>query len=241
MVSVVMPAYNEADIIEASVREWHEAVVAQIPGAELIVVDDCSTDGTGGILQRLATQLPGMRYLRPPANGGHGKALRFGFRYTTQPWVFQTDSDRQHVPAEFGNVWKERNEYDFIFGARRSREDGMLRVAITAMLRVCNLLVWQVWIRDANCPFKLMRASSLANVLTLVPEESFIPMVMISILARKLGFRVKEVPVTHVARKGGTQSLKGLMRWARVVRQCTGELWALRMTLNSRQPARSME
>jgi len=238
MVSVVMPAYNEADIIESSVREWHEAVVARIPGAELIVVDDCSTDGTGRVLQQLATQLHGLRYLRPPANGGHGKALRFGFRHTTQPWVFQTDSDRQHLPAEFQFLWEQRDEYDFVVGTRRTRADGLLRVLITTMMRVSNLLIWQVWIRDANCPFKLMRAPALAQVLALVPAGSFIPMVMVSILSRKLGFRVKEVPVTHIARKGGTQSLKGLMRWARVVRQCTGELWRLRMTLSSMPPVK---
>jgi glycosyltransferase involved in cell wall biosynthesis len=238
MVSVIMPAYNEAEIIEASIRDWHETVVAKIDGAELIVVDDCSTDRTAEILQGLSGQLAGLRYLKLPVNGGHGKALRFGFGHVTQPWVFQTDSDRQHVPAEFWNLWNDRNEYDFVFGTRRSRADGTIRVAITTLMRICNLLVWQVWIRDANCPFKLMRAPALATLLEIVPRDSFIPMVMISILARKLRFRTKEVLVTHIARKGGTQSLKGLTRWVRVARQCTRELWTLRMTLSSRQTAR---
>jgi dolichol-phosphate mannosyltransferase len=237
MVLVIMPAYNEADIIEASVREWHEKVVSKIAGAELMVVDDYSTDGTGEILQKLAVQLAGMRYLKTPLNGGHGKALRFGFAHVVQPWVFQTDSDRQQVPEEFWNLWNGRDACDFVFGARRSRADGILRKSITSMMQICNLLVWQVWISDANCPFKLMRASALAKLLAIIPEDSFIPMVMISILARKGGFRTKEVPVSHIARKGGTQTLKGWARWVRVVIQCTRELWTLRRTINSRQPA----
>jgi glycosyltransferase involved in cell wall biosynthesis len=54
VISIVMPAYNEASIIEASVREWHDEVIRHFDGAELIVVNDCSTDRTEEILTRLA-------------------------------------------------------------------------------------------------------------------------------------------------------------------------------------------
>jgi len=94
--------------------------------------------------------------------------------------------------------------------------------------------VWQVWIPDANCPFKLMTAPALEEVLRLIPADSFIPMVMVSILARKLDFRVREVAVTHIARRGGTQSLKGFFKWMRIGRRCVGEMWDLRVALNSR-------
>src|SRR6516162_8199389 len=98
MVSIVMPAYNEAEIIEAAVREWYGEVVAKLPGSELLVVDDCSTDGTGEALAALERELPALRAVRPPRNGGHGKALRFGFRHASRDLIFQTDSDRQHLP-----------------------------------------------------------------------------------------------------------------------------------------------
>ena len=230
MVSVVMPAYNEADIIEASVREWHEEVIAKLPGAELIVVDDCSTDATGETLARLARELPGLRPVRPPQNGGHGRALRFGFRQTSCPYVLQTDSDRQHVPAEFWELWKRREGHDFVFGVRSTREDGSFRVIVTTTMRMLNLLVWGEWIRDANCPFKLMSKPALERVLDRIPEDSFIPMVMLSILVRKMAFRYAEVPVTHLPRRGGSQSLKGMVKWFRVGRRCFGQLLALRLS-----------
>lgn len=228
MISIVMPAYNEADVIEASVREWYDEVIRRIEGSELIVVNDCSTDATGEILARLAKELPGLRPVQPARNGGHGKALLFGFKQVTQPWVFQTDSDRQHLPSEFWDFWRVREQYDFVFGVRRSRADGPVRVVISSTMRVVNFALWGSWIRDANCPFKLMRAQALQSVLARVPGDTFIPMVMVSILARKMKFGVTEIVVTHEPRRGGTQSLRGLAKWVRVGTRCARELAALR-------------
>ena len=228
-----MPAYNEADLIETSVREWHTEVISRIEGAELIVVNDCSTDATGEILRKLARELPGLRPVEPPRNGGHGKALLFGFTHVTQPWVFQTDSDRQHLPAEFWSLWKLKDEFDFVLGTRRTRADGLVRATISTIMRLLNYLLWKTWIADANCPFKLMRRSALDRVLQRIPNDTFIPMVMVSVLARKMGFRVTEVMVTHMPRRGGTQSLKGVLRWARIGTRCARELARFRRTLRA--------
>src|ERR1019366_5675204 len=100
MLSIVMPAYNEGDIIEKTVREWYDEVIRRIPGSEIIVVDDCSKDNTREVLARLAREIPALRPLTSPANGGHGKALRYGFDHVQRDWIFQTDSDRQHVTAD---------------------------------------------------------------------------------------------------------------------------------------------
>ncbi len=230
MLSIVMPCYNEAEIVEHSVREWYDEVAARIPGSELIVVDDCSTDATAGILDRLALELPGVRHLRPMCNGGHGRALRYGFRAVApaSDFVFQTDSDLQHKPADFWKLWNKRQDFDFVFGVRSHRADGLLRILITTSMRLLNLVMWRVWIRDANCPFKLMRASALQQILARIPEDSFIPMVMVSILARKAKFRFTEVEVIHLPRSGGTQSLKGVTRWIRVTSICARQIWQLR-------------
>jgi glycosyltransferase involved in cell wall biosynthesis len=232
MVTIVMPAFNEQDIIEKTVRDWHEQVVAKLSGAELVVVDDCSTDGTGAVLEKLGKELPDFRFVRPARNGGHGRALRFGFRQTKEEYIFQTDSDQQHLPSDFWELWKLR-ENDFVFGVRKDRADGWLRVVITRTMRILNFAMWGIWIRDANCPFKLMRRDALESVLGNVTEDCFIPMVQVSILSRKMGFSVVEVPVTHLARRGGTQSLKGIMRWVQVGSKCARQLLALRLRFRS--------
>lgn len=227
--SIVMPAYNEAEHIERSVLEWAETVAAHIPGTEMIVVDDCSDDDTGARLRSLTARIPTLRVLTTPANGGHGRALRLGIEHATGEFVFQTDSDRQHTPADFAALWERRAAADFVFGVRTDRADGALRAAVSAMMRVLNALVWGYWIADANCPYKLMRRTALAEILPAIPRSSFIPMVMISILARHRGFRVSEVCVRHFPRTAGQQSLTGLVKWAGIGRRCVLELVRLRL------------
>jgi glycosyltransferase involved in cell wall biosynthesis len=234
MLSIVMPAYNEAEIIEQTVREWYTEVIAKLPRSELIVVNDCSRDATGAVLERLASELPALRPLTTPVNGGHGRALRFGFRHVTQPWVFQTDSDRQHVPADFWKLWEQREGADFVLGVRDHRADGATRALITGIMRLANFAAFGLWLRDANCPFKLMRREPLEQVLGGIPEDSFIPMVMLSILCRRMGFRVREAEVRHLPRRGGEQSLSGLWKWTKVGSRCLWQLLAWRLGLIGR-------
>jgi dolichol-phosphate mannosyltransferase len=233
VLTILMPAHNEADIIAAAVTEWHAEVIAKIPGSRLLVIDDASTDRTPEVLGQLTTSLPGFDFIHRDVNVGHGKALRFGFSQVETDFVFQTDSDRQHRPSDFWRLWELRDQYDFVFGVRAKRQDGGFRLVVTTLMRVVNWLLWQVWISDANCPFKLMRRDALTAVLKLVPEDSFIPMVMVSILARRMRFRVTEVRVEHLPRRGGTQSLRGMARWARVTWRCTLQLARLRFRLGT--------
>ena len=229
--SIIMPAHNEAENIDACVRDWHEMVVSRIPGAELLVVDDCSRDGTGARLQALAAALPALRVLRTPVNGGHGPAVRFGLERCTGTFVFQTDSDRQHHPEDFWPFWEQRHEIDFAFGVRQRRADGMFRLLVSQVLRGANAVIWKRWIRDANCPFKLMRRTALERLLLEIPRDSFIPMVMVSVLARHHGYRVAEIAVRHFPRAAGEHSLKGLAKWTRTGSRCARELVALRRSM----------
>jgi glycosyltransferase involved in cell wall biosynthesis len=229
MLSVVMPAYNEAPLIEASVREWYDAVIAKLPDAELLVVDDCSTDGTGPVLEAMRGELPRLRVLRLGTNVGHGPAVRHGLEAATAAFVLQTDSDRQHAPEDFWRLWARRDEADFIFGVRAQRADGAVRAMVAKGLRVVNLLVWRHWIADANCPFKLMAREPMRSILDEIPRDAFIPMVMLSVLARYRGCRVLEVEVRHFPRPAGQPSITGLMKWGRVGWQCSRELLALRI------------
>jgi hypothetical protein len=96
-------------------------------------------------------------------------------------------------------------------------------------MRLLNLVFWGVWVKDANCPFKLMRRNALQKVLARIPRDCFIPMVLVSLLTRKMGFRVAEADVEHLPRTGGTQSLKGLLKWVRVSSKCAAQVLSIRL------------
>jgi dolichol-phosphate mannosyltransferase len=226
--SVVMPAHNEAAHIEQCVSEWYESVISKLPDSELLVIDDCSTDTTASRLGALESRFPLLRVLRTPANVGHGRAVRMGLDKSLGEFVFQTDSDRQHTPEDFWALWAERETADFVFGVRASRADGLLRIAVSGTMRFANFLMWGHWIADANCPFRLMRRVPLLRVLEHVPSTAFIPMVMVSILARRCGFCVSEVRVRHFPRTAGQQSLAGVIKWVSIGTRCLRELLKLR-------------
>lgn len=89
-----------------------------------------------------------------------------------------------------------------------------MRTVITRLMRLLNLFIWGVWVKDANCPFKLMHRDAPGKVLAKIPRGCLIPMVLVSILARKMKFRVAEVEVEHLPRRGGTQIAERLAQMA---------------------------
>lgn len=112
--SVVMPCYNEAATIETVV----ERVLASPLTLELVVVDDCSTDGTRDILEKLDRER--VRVFLQPVNMGKGAALRRGFAEVTGPFVIVQDADLEYHPEEYPTVVEPllTGEADVVFGSR---------------------------------------------------------------------------------------------------------------------------
>src|SRR3989442_4950051 len=92
-VTILMPAYNEEDIIADAVTEWYAEVVTKLPDARLLIIDDCSTDGTEAALVQLGKTIPGLEHLRCRVNGGHGQALLSGVRHLQTGIVLPNDTD----------------------------------------------------------------------------------------------------------------------------------------------------
>lgn len=207
-VSIVMPCYNEGKTIEAVIRSYHDEVTSKIAGSELIAVDDCSTDGTYEILERLKNEIPELRVLKNPVNSGHGKSVRAGYEAAETEYVFQTDSDNQFKTCDFWKLYTLKNSHDFILGFRKVRHDPLPRLVLTRIIRIANAFFLGVWIKDANCPFRLMKKSVLDSLLANVDREALAPNIMLSVLAAKRGIRMAEVPVTHYERATGVSSIE---------------------------------
>ena len=113
--SVVMPVFNEAKTVNAII----EAVLAQPCVAQLIVIDDASTDGTWEILQQ-RTGDPRITLLRQPINRGKGAAVRAGFAAATAPIVLVQDADLEYDPNEYGKLIAPilAGHADVVFGSR---------------------------------------------------------------------------------------------------------------------------
>jgi glycosyltransferase involved in cell wall biosynthesis len=114
--SVVMPVFNESETIAAVVKN----VLAQKPVQQLIIVDDCSIDGTWEKLEPLAKDEPRIKLVRHPFNQGKGAALRTGFGEATAPFVIVQDADCEYDPAEFYRLLAPAvaGKADVVFGSR---------------------------------------------------------------------------------------------------------------------------
>jgi glycosyltransferase involved in cell wall biosynthesis len=206
-VSIVMPVYNEEAIIEATVRLYYDEIVRQIPDTELIVVDDASTDKTATIILHLQQLLPGVRIVTLTRNLGHGRALRRGYEEAHGDYVFQVDSDNQFDPHDFWKLYSEREHFDLILGFRAKRQDSRTRRLLSAGVGIFNHLLFGVRLRDANCPYRLMKTEFVQSSLELIDEKALAPNIMISLLAAKTGL-LEEVPVNHQPRRTGKNSLR---------------------------------
>jgi len=114
--SVVIPVYNEA----ATIRQLVDAVRAVPIPKELVIVDDCSSDGTGDVLEVLAREYPDVRILRHARNAGKGAALRTGFAAVTGDFVVIQDADLEYEPQEYPKLLAPllAGKADVVYGSR---------------------------------------------------------------------------------------------------------------------------
>ncbi len=208
---IVIPAYNEEETIRSVISDWYP-IIEKHNGdgrSRLVVVDDGSRDATPGILDEEADRREMMEVIHK-ANGGHGQAILTGYRYAIEngaDFVFQTDSDGQTIPGEFEPFWRQRNRFDMVIGHRSARQDGISRIFVTRALRITLLFIFRTWIKDANTPFRLMKADVLKESLDYLEEGETLTNVMISAVFARRKKRVLYRQITFRPRQGGTNSI----------------------------------
>lgn len=209
---IVMPAYNEAENIEDVISQWHpicEKINAEGNTAKLVIANDGSKDNTYQILQKLQAKFPHLIPINKP-NSGHGATVLYLYRYSIEKnatYVFQTDSDGQTLPEEFWQFWEHRKKFDFQIGTRGGRQDGAGRVLVTKTLRLVVWLMFHVWVKDANTPFRLMNAERLQVLMKYIPDDFFLANVAVSAIAIKKNERIAWYPITFRPRQGGVNSI----------------------------------
>ena len=208
----VMPAYNEAENIEETIKQWYPVVEKLQEGggdSKLVIANDGSKDNTFAIMEGLKEKYPLFEPLDKP-NSGHGATVLYLYRYAISngaDYVFQTDSDGQTNPEEFWQMWDNREKYDFQIGHRLGRQDGGSRVFVTKTLRLVVWLMFHEWVTDANTPFRLMRTDKLQPIMDVIPQDYFLCNVAISAIAVKWNYKIGWYKITFKPRQGGVNSI----------------------------------
>lgn len=205
-ISLVLPAYNEADNIDLMVAEATPALESVSDDYEILVVNDGSADDTSAVTRRVMETHPHVRLVEHPVNQGFGAAVFTGFTSAQKDWIFYTDADRQFVLSELERFVPLMDQADLIAGYRAPRRDPFMRVVYGKGWSMLCTLVFGYTVRDVDCGFKLFRRDIIEKLAPTIQSRGATFSIEWLVRAKRAGYRFAELPVTHRPRVAGSQT-----------------------------------
>ncbi len=207
--SIVLPAYNEAVRIGASLEKILAYAGQRGWNAEILVVNDGSTDSTADLVRSVARNHPSVRLLENPGNRGKGYSVRNGMLHARGDVLLFSDADLSSPIAEADKLFAAiAAGADVAIGSRwlkaelQTRRQPLLRQFLGRVFNLALRLILRLNFRDTQCGFKAFTRQAAGAIFPLQQVErwGFDPEILY--LARKFGFRVEEVAVQWGHRDG---------------------------------------
>jgi len=215
-IMVVIPTYNEADNLPTMVGEL---LALDLPGLEILVVDDNSPDGTGKIAEELVKRHPGwIHVIHRSGKLGLGTAYITGFSYALEhgaDLIIQMDADFSHSPGYIPKLVESAQEFDVVVGSRYVSGGSLderwswWRYFLSWWANsVYTRLILGVKVKDATAGFKCWRRATLEGIgLERVRSNGYVFQVEMAYLTEKLGYRFLEVPIYFEDRRIGRSKM----------------------------------
>jgi dolichyl-phosphate beta-glucosyltransferase len=199
--SVVIPAFNEAERLPATLRDVADYARRRCAEFEIVVVDDGSTDGTAGVIESFARGCPELRSLRLPSNRGKGAAVRAGMLAARLDHVLCLDADNATPVEAFDAFVPLLADHELLLGsrwadgARIARRQPWVRTALGRLSNALIRVILSVDIRDTQCGFKCFRRDAARRVFGRQRMDGYSYDIETVAVAKRLGLRMREVPV----------------------------------------------
>ncbi len=215
--SVFFPVYNEAANIEATVMGALKVLPQVANEYEITIINDGSSDKTAQVVEKLTRRYKTVKLINHPVNRGYGAAIKTGLTTARWPWICYTDADGQFRFEEINRFLPHVDRADLIVGFRKHRTDNPIRRFLAMLLRIWDTLLFDLNLKDVDCGFKLFKKQVVDAVGPLVTESAITETEFMA-KAKRSGFIIREVGVTHHARPEGIQTgakLKVILKaWA---------------------------
>lgn len=197
-VSVIIPCFNEEGSLQELYRQIREEFTRLALRAELLFIDDGSTDRSLTILRELAAVDPDCRVIAFRRNSGKAIALNIGFRLARGEYIITMDADLQDDPREIPRFLDALKRVDLVSGWKANRHDPLGKTLPSRLFNATVRRATGVNLHDMNCGFKGYRRQVTQEVEIYGEMHRFIPA-----LAAARGFRIEELVVTHHPRRSG--------------------------------------
>lgn len=205
LLSILIPVYNERTVVERSLAMVLAAPLPESMERELVIVDDCSTDGTSAILERIASEHPEIRLFRQNVNQGKGAAVRRAIQEAVGDFCLIQDADLEYDAAEYPKLMKPLldGHADAVFGSRYLAGD-QTRVLpywhsmINKFLTLVSNMFSNLNVTDMETCYKVFRTDLLKSIPIRSDRFGFEPEITMKVSKRKL--RVYEVPISYHGR-----------------------------------------
>ena len=200
LVSVIIPAYNEADSVEELFTRVDETMKSIGQPYEFILVDDGSSDATAQTAQTLRQTHQNIAIIRHYKNNGKSMALMHGFHEAKGDVAVIMDADLQNLPEDIPLLLNKLAEgYDLVNGWRINRQDDAAKRFVSRIYNRIIATVFGIDINDVNCGFKAMTRDVFKRLDLQGDMHRLIPIMA----AMVWGYKVTEIPIRHADRKHG--------------------------------------
>ena len=203
--SILMPIYNERTVVERCISLVLTVPLPENMERELVIVDDCSTDGTWDTLQRLAAQFPQIQLYRQPRNRGKGAAVRAAIDKATGDFSLIQDADLEYDPSEYPRLLRPLLDgyADAVFGSRymaggQNRVLPFWHSMINKGLTLVSNMFCNLNVTDMETCYKVFRTDLLKSIPIRSDRFGLEPEIVMKSAKRKL--RIYEVPISYHGR-----------------------------------------
>ena len=217
--SIIVPFYNE----EACVRDVIEEIRQAQPAAEIIAIDDGSSDKTWELIQ----SIPGVLGLHFTANRGQSAAIYAGLTHASGEIVVLLDGDGQNDPNDIDTLIARLPEADVVVGYRAKRKDTLSRRLASRFANRIRRMFLDDGVRDTGCSLKVFAREYVEILVPFNGLHRFLPAIF-----KKAGLRLDEVAVNHRPRAQGTSKYTNWERALRGIYDLFGVSWMLNRKIN---------
>jgi dolichol-phosphate mannosyltransferase len=226
--SVVVPFYNEAENLPQLIREIDAMLRVLEQPAEIILVNDGSTDN---FAQPAGSPAFLIRWLHINQNSGQSAAMYYGMQEARGKFIILMDADLQNDPMDAPKMFNklEEDKLDLVTGVRLHRNDKFIRRLSSSVANAVRGTLLQDHTSDTGCTLKVIRAEPAKRLPGWNGMHRFMPALVLS-----AGYKIGEMPVEHRARHAGFSKVAGGKRAVRATVDLLGMLWFCRRQFKGR-------